>query len=280
MDLPIPRQRFLQEIRQPDNQINLARAALYIAQEDSPELDPEEYLAALDLMASELRERLPEAPYPMRVIQTLNQYLYEDLGFHGNSEDYYDPRNSFLNEVIDRRTGIPITLSLMYLELAARIDFPMAGIGMPGHFLVQPQFPDSGIFVDAFNQGEILFLEDCQQRLQQLYGPALEFQPEFLQPISHRALIMRILTNLKQIYLSRGDIHQGLAVVERMVLLIPSAMTELRDRGILYYQVGRWLEARQDLEQYLDQLPSHAPVSSDVIVIRQLLERMGRGTQS
>ena len=280
MDFPVARQRFLQEIRQPDDQINLARAALYIAQEDSPELDPDEYLAALDLMASELRERLPEAPYPMRVIQTLNHYLYADLGFHGNAEDYYDPRNSFLNEVIDRRTGIPITLSLVYLELAARIDFPMAGIGMPGHFLVQPRFPDSGIFVDPFNQGEILFLEDCQQRLQQIYGPALEFQAEFLQPVSHRALLMRILTNLKQIYLSRGDMHRGLAVVERMVLLTPSAMTELRDRGLLYYQVGRWSEARQDLEQYLDQLPHHAPVSSDVIVIRQLLERMERETQS
>lgn len=280
MDFPVARQRFLQEIRQPDEQISLARAALYIAQEETPDLDPEEYLAALDLMASELRERLPPDTYPMRVIQTINRYLYQDLGFHGNSEDYYDPRNSFLNQVIDRRTGIPITLSLLYLELAGRIQFPMAGIGMPGHFLIQPRFQDSGIYVDAFNQGEVLFQEDCQERLRQIYGPALEFQPEFLDPVSPRAFLMRILTNLKQIYLSRGDIHKGLGVVERMVVLIPSAMTELRDRGILYYQVGRWSEARQDLEEYLDHLPDHYHVSSDIIVIRQLLDRMGGEAQA
>lgn len=128
------RQRFIQEIQQPETQINLAKTALYIAQEQYPEIEPEEYLNALDTMASEVLERLPQQRYPLRVIQTINHYLYEDLGFRGNQNHYYDPKNSYFNEVIDRRTGIPITLSLVYLELSKRIDFPMVGIGMPGHF--------------------------------------------------------------------------------------------------------------------------------------------------
>jgi regulator of sirC expression with transglutaminase-like and TPR domain len=130
------RQYFYQEIQQPDGYIDLAKASLFIAQEEYPHLDPEEYLNALDTMAFELQERLPSDRYPMKVIQIINQYLYEDLGFTGNTENYYDPCNSFLNDVIDRRTGIPITLAVIYLEIARRIDFPMVGIGMPGRFLL------------------------------------------------------------------------------------------------------------------------------------------------
>lgn len=274
MELSVARQRFYQEVRQPDARISLAHAALYIAQEENPELDPEEYLAALDVMASELSDRLPPEPYPLRIIKIINQYLYDDLGFHGNTDDYYDPRNSFLNDVIDRRTGIPITLSLVYLELARRIGFSMVGIGMPGHFLIRPDFRDAGIFVDAFHQGEILFPEDCEEKLRQVYGSSLQFQPEFLKPVSSRAFLARLLTNLKHIYLSRGDVDKGLAVVERMVLLTPEAMTELRDRGILYYQVGRWVEAQEDLQDYLNHLPDPSRESADIVLIRQLLERM------
>jgi|AGSF01.1.fsa_nt_gi Uncharacterized conserved protein len=167
MDFPIARQLFYREINQPDSSIDLAKAALYIALEEYQNFEPEEYLNILDGMADELRDRLPAQNYPLRVIQTINRYLYEDLEFAGNDADYYDPRNSFLNQVIDRRTGIPISLSLVYLEVAKRIDFPMVGIGMPGHFLIKPDFEDAGIFVDAFNGGDILFPEDCQGRLSQ-----------------------------------------------------------------------------------------------------------------
>ncbi|NEN96226.1 MAG: hypothetical protein F6K50_11985, partial [Moorea sp. SIO3I7] len=134
MDFTSGRQGFYTEINQPDDQIHLAKAALYIAQEEYPDLAIDDYLNALDVMASDVEERLPEQRYPLRVIKTLNQYLYDDLGYSGNRSDYYDPGNSFLNQVIDRRTGIPITLSVVYLEVARRLDFPMVGIGMPGHF--------------------------------------------------------------------------------------------------------------------------------------------------
>lgn len=270
MNLPLGRLSFYQEINQPDEQINLAKAALDIAQEEYPDLDPDEYLNALDTMAAEIQERLPAQRYPLRVIQTINQYLYDDLGFTGNNENYYDPRNSFLNDVIDRRTGIPIALALVYLEIARRIDFPMVGVGMPGHFLIRPQFEDVGIFVDAFHRGEILFEQDCRDRLAKIYQQSVQLQATFVEPVSSRRFLARMLTNLKMIYLNRQELQKALATVERILLLFPDAPMELRDRGLLYFQMGRWSEASQDLNIYLAILPN----AEDAGVIRQLLTQI------
>lgn len=270
MDLPRARQLFHLEIIQPDNSINLAKAALYIALEEYPNLETEEYLNVLDDMADEVRDRLPAQNYPLRIIQTINRYLYQDLRFAGNDADYYDPRNSFLNQVIDRRMGIPISLSLVYLEVAKRIDFPMVGIGMPGHFLIKPNFEDAGIFVDAFNGGEILFTEDCQERIYRIYGQTMELQPAFLAAVSPRQLLARMLGNLKAIYLQQQDARRVLRAIEGILLLFPDALGERRDRGILYYQLGRLAEARHDLEVYL----RNAPNASDAPRIRQLLDRL------
>jgi regulator of sirC expression with transglutaminase-like and TPR domain len=273
MDFPLGRRNFYAEIKQPDAQIDLAKAALYIAQEEYPNLDIDAYLNALDTMAAEVEERLPVERYPLRIIQTLNRYFYDDLGYTGNTSDYYDPRNSFLNEVIDRRMGIPITLSLVYLEVTRRLDFPMVGINMPGHFLIRPEFEEVGIFVDAFNRGEILFEQDCQERLAQIYGRPVELQPGFTEPVSPRNLLARMLTNLKLIYLNRTNWTKSLAAVERLLLLFPDASTELRDRGLLYYQLRDWSKAAQDLEVYLTMVPN----ADDANAIRRLLEQLRSG---
>lgn len=270
MDFPIARQRFYQEIRQPEEQINLARAALYLAQEEYSDLDPDEYLNALDMMAVEVEERLPTERYPLRIIQTINHYLFEDLKFRGNTANYYEAANSYLNQVIDRRLGIPITLSLIYLEIAKRIDFPMVGIGMPGHFLIRPAVGEMQIFVDAFNQGEVMFTEDCKERLSQIYGRPVELRPEFLEAVDSYHFLARILMNLKAIYIQQGDFVRTLAVIERILMLFPDAPTEQRDRGLLYYQTGRWTEASQDLENYLAQMPS----AEDASAVRELLRRI------
>lgn len=230
MNASSARQYFYQEIQQPDEYIDLAKAALYIAQEEYPHLDPAEYLNALDTMAVELQERLPDSQYPLRIIQSINQYLYDDLGFSGNRTDYYDPRNSFLNDVIERRQGIPITLALVYLEVARRVGFPMVGVGMPGHFLIRPDIPEIEIFVDAFNSGEVIFAQDCQERLEQIYQQPVTLQPEFFAVVSHRQFLARMLTNLKYIYLKQQDLAKSLAVVERILLLFPDVGLELRDR--------------------------------------------------
>ncbi len=264
------RQRFHQAIYQPE--INLSEAALYIAQEEYPALDPDAYLNALDTMAEEVQERLPVERYPLRIIRIINQYLYDDLGFTGNTLDYYNPRNSFLNQVIDRRTGIPITLSLVYLEIAKRVDFPMVGVGMPGHFLIRPSCEEMEIYVDPFHRGEILFAQDCQERLAQIYGPSVALQPAFLEPISPQQFLSRILTNLKHIYIQRSEFQKCLAAVERILLIFPEAAEELRDRGILHYQLGHWTEACRDLEIYL----ANNPHAKEIVLIRQLLSRMAR----
>jgi regulator of sirC expression with transglutaminase-like and TPR domain len=270
MIVPLARQHFYQVIHQPE--INLAEAALYIAQEEYPALDPDAYLNALDIMAKEVQERLPTERYPLRIIRVINQYLYNDLGFTGNTTDYYDPCNSFLNQVIDRRTGIPITLSLVYLEIARRVDFPMVGVGMPGHFLIRPALEDVEIYIDPFHQGEVLFTHDCQERLAQIYGQSVELQPASLEPISPQQFLARMLTNLKHIYIQRSEIQKCLAAIERILLIFPEAAEELRDRGILYYQLGRWTEACQDLESYL----TNRPQAEEIVLIRQLLNRMSR----
>ncbi len=272
MNFSLGRNNFYQEIQQPEEQIDLAKAALYIAQEENPNLDPQEYLNALDTMAQEVRERLPEQRYPLRVIKTINQYLYQDLGFQGNTKNYYDPSNSFLDQVIERRTGIPITLSLVYLEIAKRVDLPMVGIGMPGHFLIRPDFEAAGIFVNAFNSGEILFEQDCEALLSKIYQRSVKLQPRFLDSVGAKQFLARMLTNLKLIYLNQAQLRQALGAVERIILLFPQAVGELRDRGLIYYELGQWEQATQDLEFYLATFP-HA---QDAAVIRQVLQAMGQ----
>ncbi len=264
------RQYFQQEISQPDEQINLGLSALYIAQEEYPSLNAIEYLNALDTMALEIKERLPVQKYPLKIIQVINSYLYDDLKFNGNITDYYDPRNSFLNEVIERRIGIPITLSLVYLEIAKRIDFPMVGVGMPGHFLIRPQIAGMEIFVDAFNRGEVLFPDDCQERIMQVYGQPVTMQPEFLADISNRHFLARMLSNLKLIYLNSQQLDKALAAIERILMLFPDAIAEIRDRGLVYYQVGRWVAAVEDFEAYLHKVPD----AQDAPVIRRLLKQL------
>jgi regulator of sirC expression with transglutaminase-like and TPR domain len=207
------RNRLLAEINQPDRELNLARAALYIAQTTYPQLDVDAQLQILAEMATELATRLPQSRYPLRVIQTINDYLYEELGFTGNTDHYYDPRNSFLNDVLERRTGIPLTLALVYLELAWRIDLPMVGIGMPGHFMIRPDFAGSEIFVDAFSRGEILFAEDCRHKLIQIYRQEIPvLPPEILQPVTKQQFLIRMLNNLYTIYLNLEDVDRALVI--------------------------------------------------------------------
>ncbi len=188
---------------------------MYIAQIEDPDLDIDRYLGMLDTIATEVAQKLPKTRYPLKTIQTINQYLYTEHSFCGNEQDYYNPKNSFLNDVIDLQTGIPLTLAIVYLEIAKRIDFPMVGIGMPGHFLIRPDFEDSEIFVDAFDRGEILFAEDCRQKLMNIYQRDLPtLPPEILQPVTNRQILFRMLNNLQSIYLNQPDFDKALVIKE------------------------------------------------------------------
>ncbi|NET47835.1 MAG: tetratricopeptide repeat protein [Merismopedia sp. SIO2A8] len=278
--LSIARKQFAQAVKLSNPTLNLAEAALYLAQEEYPNIEPDEYLNALDTMANEVRERLPSEAYPLRIIQCINQYLFDDLGFFGNQADYYDPENSYFNRVLDRRTGIPITLSLVYLELARRLEFPMVGINMPGHFLIRPDIDDMEVCVDPFNKGDILFPEDCRERLVNLYrqrqapftDEEIVLQPDFFAPIAPRRFLARMLRNLKLIYLHQDDLERALAAVDRALLVTPDDLNEQRDRGLIYYKMGDWTDARHDLNHYRDCCPD----AEDIDVIDQILDQINR----
>ncbi|HIK46878.1 MAG TPA: tetratricopeptide repeat protein [Leptolyngbyaceae cyanobacterium M65_K2018_010] len=268
----LPRERLTQELQKPADQVDLAKAALYLAQEDYPDLDIAAHLALLDRMAETLRPRLPQETYPLKIIRAINQYLFDELNFRGNTVDYYDPRNSFLNEVLTRQVGIPITLSLVYLELAKRIGFPMAGVGMPGHFLIRPTVEDMAVFVDPFNRGEILFEQDCRDRFHQMFGDSARLHFRHLEQITPTAFLTRMLTNLKMIYLQQRDVPKALEAINRILLIYPEAVSEWRDRGLIYYQQGQLDEARLDLERYLYERPD----ASDAFEIRRVIAQIER----
>ena len=269
MNLNLGWQNFEREVNQADDKISLAKASLFYAQGEYHDLDVEKYLNILDTMAEKVGKRLPEERYPLKVIEIINNYLFTDLGYRGNSKNYYDSRNSFLNDVIDRHTGIPITLSVIYLEIAKRIGFSMVGIGIPGHFLIRPAFQESGIFVDAFNQGEIMFKQDCLNKLKKLYEKPIKLEQSFFAPVNNRQILLRMLTNLKYIYLSNKQLSKSLNIISGILMLYPDNPQELRDRGLVYYQLDRPQEAYQDFECYLAILPN----GEDAAMIRKLLNK-------
>ncbi|PZO59947.1 MAG: hypothetical protein DCF15_02955 [Phormidesmis priestleyi] len=263
-------QRFYQEVQKANGRINLAAAALYIAQEEYWDLDSKRYLEILDDMAADVRSRLPKHRYPLKVIQSINHYLFDELKFSGNERDYYSPDNSCLNCVIDRKLGIPITLSLVYLEIAHRLRFPMVGVGMPGHFLVRPVIDEMEVFVDPFNQGEILFVADCKAKFHQLHGPQTEWRLEFLSGMLPKAFLARMLINLKWVYLKLEALDQAVATLDKLLILAPGQYQEVRDRGLLHYELQNYDLAKQDLEGYLR---SH-PRAPDSPKIQQILKRI------
>jgi len=263
---------FYQEINQPDEEIDLARASLLFAKAENPRLDVPKYLSILDAIALEIQPQLPPEMYPLKVIQTINYHLFDCLKFKGNQTDYYNADNSFLHRVIESKAGIPISLSIVYLAVAQRLGFPMVGIGMPGHFLIRPQFEDAGFFVDAFNQGEILFKQDCQTKLNRIYQQKVKLSSNLLTPVSNKHILARVLNNLKFIFLRQQQLDKALSIMSAILRLFPHNVSEIRDRGLLYYQVNRWQEAVVDLEYFL----KIAPDSNDAATIKGLLDKMNQ----
>ncbi len=264
-ELPPPcRHVFARLVSRPESAIDLAEAALLIAKEEYPGLEVGQYLSRLDALAAEVRARVGSVEDPHRLIAGLSVYLFREQGFHGNTDNYYDPRNSFLNDVLDRRTGIPITLSTVYMEVGRRLGVRLHGVGMPGHFLVKYVGPDEEIVIDPFDHGAILSPADYQRILDRIYEGKLAFEPRFLTTLGARQILARMLHNLKAIYFNAQAYAKALSVVERLLILDPQAATEVRDRGLLSCQLKRYPQAIADLERYLEQ----APDAEDAEVIR------------
>lgn len=237
--------------QQRDEDIDLARAALLLARREYPSLAVEPYVERLDAIAAAVRARLAGDASPQRAIEELNRQLFEVEGFRGNEREYYDPRNSYLNEVLERKLGIPITLSVAYMEVARRVGLPTVGVGLPGHFLVRAHTPEGDVLLDPFHGGKALTEADCQERLDRVYGGLVRLEPPMLQPVSKRMILVRILNNLKTIYLTLGEFDRAYDVVQEILVLEPSSLPDLRDRGLLHYRQNRWPDALSDLRKYL-----------------------------
>lgn len=250
-----------------DERIQLGRAALTIARSEYPELDAERSLDRLAELAERVADRLPEDAEPAPTIAALNTVLFEEEGFRGNEADYYDPRNSFLNDVLDRKLGIPITLAVVYMEVARHVGFPLFGVGMPGHFLLKHYDVEGReTLIDAFHRGRILTPQQCQQRLDEIYAGQLPLQPEFLVTVSRRQILTRMLNNLKAIYLGARNLRKALPIVDLVLAVYPRSPEDVRQRALLRYQVGQVRGAVEDLEDYLKM----SPEASDADEIRQL----------
>ena len=255
--------------------LELDRAALLIAAEEYPELPVDSYLVELDALAEQVRARIHGDAGPHETLNHLRAVLADQEGFTGNTDEYYDPRNSYLNEVIDRRMGIPIALSTVYMEVARRIGFSLTGVGFPGHFLVKHEAPAGDIVVDPFNGGTIVESDELAERLHQQFGGRVQPSPNLLAPTTTRQLLFRMLGNLKAIYVNEGDCRRALAAVERMLLLDPDEPRESRDRGVLLTRVGRPLEALHALSRYIEQFPTAADVSDVKLMIDRLRVTIG-----
>jgi regulator of sirC expression with transglutaminase-like and TPR domain len=247
------RERLAVVAARPDERISVAEAALLIAQEEYPTLDIAAYLGRLDALATEARAEVhPDMPAPEQVAR-LNHFLFIVQRFAGNNDDFYDPRNSFLNEVIDRRTGIPLTLSVVYSEVAQRLGLPVHGVSFPGHFLAKYAGPPE-IFVDPFF-GRVITTVECEERLRGIYGADAQLDRRLLRPASPREILVRLLSNLKQVYVEQSDLMRALACVDRILLLAPDLPRELRDRGILYQRLECYAAALRDFKRYLQLAP-------------------------
>lgn len=257
---------------QEEEKIDLGRAALLLARAEYPDLEVQPELARLDRLAAEAAPAVQSRPDPAGRLAALRFFLAEICGFQGNQQDYYDPKNSFLNDVLDRRTGIPITLSLVYMEVGRRLGVPLYGVGLPGHFLVKYQDPDGVFFLDPFHNGRMVTAADCRETVTRMYQGQIEFHDEFLAAVSKKYLVLRMLNNLRSIYLEQQQFRKALAIVEMVLTLTPASGEDLKQRGVLHYRLHNFRQSRLDLESYLFLNP-RAPDAQEV---RQILHELKR----
>jgi regulator of sirC expression with transglutaminase-like and TPR domain len=240
------------------DEVTLDRAALEVARIEHHNLDIAPFIAILDSYAVELSERLAGRAGGSGYVEAANQYLFAELGFKGNSANYYDPGNSCLNDVLTARTGIPITLAVVYLEVGRRLAQPVYGIGLPGHFLVQYRSAGFAAFIDVFHQGRLLTEEECFDLARQSTGAPLRDDPRMLAPAGNREMVIRMLQNLRGVYMRRGAYGKALQTLNLLVAASPQLAEEYKQRGMVHLRMGNPAAARNDLDRYLLLAPEAA----------------------
>ena len=269
------REEFARMIARPEEDLDLGQTALLVAGEEYPELDVAEYLERLDDFADAVRQRAPEWLPPGELAKIVGRYLFEEQGFQGNSGDYYNPDNSYFNRVLDTHTGIPITLSLLFLEVARRVGLRCRGVGMPGHFLVGLEGEE--IYFDTFNGGADLSVADCRRLAEGLFGPRMAWRDDYLIPCTKYEFLFRLLNNLKVVYERTGAPEKAVGVTQRMILVNPQATPLYRDLAEVQYQLQQYRAAIRSLETYLNETPEaqdSQQVKSWIESIRATLSRL------
>jgi len=249
-----------------DERIDLLRAALTFARVEYPQLDPTPYVQQVEEIAHRVESRIDDPGEPSQCIAALNHVLFDEEMFRGNTADYYNPRNSFINDVLDRRLGIPITLALLYMEVGRRAGFQLFGVGMPGHFMLKHYDIDGrSFFIDAFERGSVLSEDDCKRKIESIHAGQITLRPEFLMIVTRRQMLTRMLNNLRTIYLSRRDFRRAVNVVDLILVIYPRSPEDVKQRAALRYNLHDYKGALADFEEYVKM----APDASDVDEIRQ-----------
>jgi len=249
-----------------DEHVDILRAALTLSRIHEPALDMERYVHRVDELAARVAAKIDDPDDPVQIIAAMNDVLFREEMFRGNTVDYYSPRNSFLHDVLDRRLGIPITLALVYMEVGRRVGFQLFGVGMPGHFLVKHYDVDGhAILIDAFERGSIVTEDDCRQKLDSIYSGQVALQPEFLLPVTRRQMLTRMLNNLRSIYLSQRDFRRAVQVVDLILVIYPRSPEDMKQRAVLRYNLNDFRGALSDFEEYVKMSPD----ASDAEEIRQ-----------
>jgi len=246
----------LQQLLAGGSEFDIVEAALWVAAEEYPDLDVEHTAARVRLISAEGSRLAHELTNPFARVDALRTHLYDDLGFRGNEKEYNDPRNSFLNEVLDRRVGNPLSLSILFIDVARAAGFDAHGVGLPGHFIASVTYGGRTLLVDPYHCGQVICEDDCRQLVSKTTGRPSLFRRELLEGADERAMLVRLLLNLKYIYVKAEDYRRALAAVERLLLVSPDDSTEIRDRGFLYAHLGHPGAAVSDLESYLALVPS------------------------
>lgn len=248
-----------------DERIDLLRAALTFARIEYPQLDSAPYVRQVEALARRVAGKIDDPGEPVQCIAALNNVLFDEEMFRGNTADYYDPRNSFINDVLDRRLGIPITLALLYMEVARRAEFQLFGVGMPGHFMLKHYDVDGrSFFIDAFERGSVLSEEDCKRKIESIHAGQIKLRPEFLLIVTRRQMLTRMLNNLRTIYLSRRDFRRAVQVVDLILVIYPRSPEDVKQRAALRYNLHDYKGALSDFEEYVKM----APDASDADEIR------------
>jgi regulator of sirC expression with transglutaminase-like and TPR domain len=248
-----------------DDELPLLDTALLIARDEYPQLDAASYAAIIQGYADDLKPKLPDGADLPATLTTINRYLFDELGFAGNNTQYDDPRNSYLNEVFDRKLGIPISLAVVQIELSRRLGLPLDGISFPGHFLVRLPVDDGILVMDPYNKGRPVSAEELKERASpHLGGQAPDDLQliEILAPATHRMILARMLRNLNGLYLAREDWERVARTADRLLKISPDSADSLRDRGLAYRELGYAKGAREDLARYLQVLPNADDIES------------------